>query len=135
MEKKRKPLSTKKPPKPFDDHKVISEWMENEIMPRMKPIVQKIDSLIRETIPELQYSIKWGSAYYGTKELGWLIELAAYSVSVNIAFISGSKFDPTPPMGAGESRYLKVRALEEMDVPGIIGYLKQSTEIQGWKYL
>ena len=36
--------------------------------------------------PGLQYAIKWKRAYYGVPELGWIIEMAAYAVSVNVSF-------------------------------------------------
>jgi hypothetical protein len=108
MKKVRKPLSTKKPPLPSDDHKIIEEWMSNRIMPGMQPMIKKIDSLIKEIIPDLQYAIKWGYAYYGSPELGWVIEVEAFDVSANIVFLSGAQFDPQPPLGDGnESRYVK----------------------------
>ena len=67
MGKERKPLSSKKPPIPTEDHKIIEEWMANRIMPGIKPLIVVIDSLIHSSIPNLQYAIKWGSAYYGLK--------------------------------------------------------------------
>jgi hypothetical protein len=70
MEKQRKPLSTKKPPIPSNDHKVIEDWMANRIMPGIQPMIKKIDYTITDLIPNLQYAVKWGNAYYGTKELG-----------------------------------------------------------------
>lgn len=109
MEKQRKPLSTKKPPIPSSDHKVIEDWIANRIMPGIQPMIKKIDSIIHDSIHNIQYAIKWGKAYYGTNELGWLIEVAAYDVSANIVFLNGATFDPQPPLGTGESRYIKLR--------------------------
>ncbi len=41
-------------------------------------------------------------------ELGWVIEMVAYDVSVNVVFLGGADFDPAPPLGytdeAGTSR-------------------------------
>src|SRR4249920_1582653 len=45
------------------------------VMPDMHPIVERLDESIRETIPGLQYAIKWKNAYYGVPELGWIIEM------------------------------------------------------------
>lgn len=72
MKKQRKPLSTKKPPIPSDNHKVIENWMQENIIPKMLPLIKKIDKITTERIPNLNYSIKWGSAFYGTLENGWL---------------------------------------------------------------
>ena len=134
MNKQRKPLSTKKPPIPIDDHTIIKEWTVNRIMPGLQPMIKKIDRLINENIPNLQYAIKWGNAYYGSRELGWLIEVAAYDVSVNIVFLGGAKFDPKPPLGTGEqSRYIKLRTMDELNDKMIIDYIQQAGRIDGWK--
>lgn len=134
MEKHRKSLSTKKPPIPVNDHEVIRDWMDNRIMPGIQPMIKKIDNLIGELIPNLHYAIKWGNAYYGTKDLGWIIEVAAYDVSVNIVFLSGAAFDPRPPMGTGiETRYVKLRTMDELEDQRIIDFIKQAGHLIGWK--
>ena len=133
MDKQRKALSTKKPPVLSNEYKVIEDWMANRIMPGIQPLTIKIDSLIHDSIPNLQYAIKWGNAYYGTRELGWLIEVAAYDVSVNIVFLNGAAFDPQPTLGTGETRYLKFRTIEELNSHPIIDFIKQAGRLDGWK--
>ena len=134
MNKERKPLSTKKPPIPSNDYKVIEDWMTNRIMPGIKPMVKKIDSLIHDSIPNLQYAIKWGNAYYGTNELGWLIEVAAYDVSANIVFLNGAAFDPQPPLGTGEeTRYIKLKTIDELNDLSVNDYIGQAANYDGWK--
>ena len=134
MEKQRKPLSTKKPPIPSNDHKVIEDWITNRIMPGIKPMIIEIDSLIHNSISNLNYAIKWGNAFYGTEELGWIIELASYDISANIVFLSGAMFDPRPPQGTGErTRYIKIKTVEELNDPRIVDYIKQVGRLSGWK--
>ena len=134
MGKKRKPLSTKKPPMASDDHDVIDNWISNRIMPSIKPAIQEIDSLIHDSIPNLNNAIKWGSAFYGTKELGWLIEVAAYSVSANIVFLKGASFNPQPSMGSGnESRYVKITSMDQLKDQKIVAFIKQAGTQKGWK--
>lgn len=134
MEKQRKPLSTRKPPIPLADHKVIEDWMDSRVMPGIKPLIAKIDGLINDSIPNLQYAIKWGNAFYGTKELGWVIEVAAYHVSVNIVFLSGANFDPPPPLGTdNQTRYLKLREIKELEDQKIVNYITQAGNSEGWK--
>ena len=70
--------TARRPPVPTDSHAEIEDWMIQNVMPRLHPIVQRLDELIRETIPSLQYAIKWKKAYYGLPELGWMIEMVAY---------------------------------------------------------
>ena len=134
MKKQHKPLSTKKPPIPSDDHKIIEDWMINRIMPSIQPMVKEIDSLIKESIPNPQYAIKSGNAYYGSQELGWVIEVAAYDVSVNIVFLSGAKFDDQPPLGEGDqTRYVKLKTVDEINRPEIQKWIQQASRITGWK--
>lgn len=90
--------------------------------------------MIREGVPDLHYSIKWGSAFYGTKLNGWLIEVAAYAVSANIVFLSGADFDPQPPLGTDDrSRYIKLTSIEDLNNPEIGNFIEQAKGINGWK--
>lgn len=66
----------------------------------LNPIVGYLDGTIRETIPGLVYAIKWKKAYYGLPDLGWIIELVAYDVSVNLVFLGGADFGSPPPLGS-----------------------------------
>ena len=126
-----KPKSTRKPPVPADSHTDIEEWIE-QVMPRLHPIVGYLDELIRETIPDLQYAVKWKEAYYGLPERGWIIQMVAYDVSVNMVFFGGAEFDAPPPLSEG-SRYVKVKSLEEAQVPEMRQWIQQAARVAGWK--
>jgi hypothetical protein len=133
MAKARKPTSARKPPVPSDSHAEIDDWMQR-VMPDLHPIVKRVDELIRETIDGLQYAVKWKRAFYGLPELGWVIELAAYDVSVNVVFFGGADFDPAPLLGStGRDRYVKVKTLEEAQGPEMHKWIGQSGRVSGWK--
>jgi hypothetical protein len=134
MAKARKADTVRKPPVPTDSHAVIEDWIGNSVMPRLQPIVQRLDEVIRETIPGLQYAIKWKKAYYGVPELGWIIELVAYDVSVNAVFFGGAEFDSPPPLGStGRERYIKLTTLEEAQGPELRKWIEQAERVTGWK--
>ncbi|SEP18517.1 DUF1801 domain-containing protein [Aquisalimonas asiatica] len=134
MSKIRKPNSSRKPPTPSDDHTVIDDWIRRRVMPDLSPMVRQIDELIRNTLPRLQYAIKWGKVYYGIPELGWVIELAAYDVSVNIVFLGGADFDDPPPLGETDrSRYVKLKTLEEVQAPEVGNWIRQAASVPGWQ--
>jgi len=133
MGKQRKPSTTQKPPVPADSHADIEHWVRR-VMPDLHPIVTGLDEMIRETIPGLQYAVKWKNAYYGLPELGWIIEMAAYAVSVNVDFFGGADFDPPPPLGTTDrSRYVKVKTLEEAQGPEMHKWVEQAGRVPGWK--
>ena len=98
MGKSRKSYATRKPPLPSESHADIEDWLRR-VMPDMHPIVKRLDEVICETIPGLRYAIKWKQAYYGLPEQGWIIEMVAYAVSVNVVFLGGAAFDAPPPLG------------------------------------
>lgn len=124
--------STRKPPEATDSHAEIDDWIRRT-MPDLNPIVKKLDELIRESIPNLQYAVKWKKAYYGLPDQGWIIELVSYDVSVNIVFLGGAKLDNPPPLGSGDSRYVKIKSLEEVEDAQMKKWIKQAAQIPGWK--
>ena len=123
--------STRKPPEPADSHAVIRDWID-DVRPSLKPIVEFLDKQIRKAHSGLQYAIKWDKAYYGLPDRGWIIEVVAYHVSVNVVFHGGAKFDPPPPLGEG-SRYIKLASVEEADTPEMRKWIKQAGTVPGWK--
>ena len=133
MPKTRKPNTTRKPPEPSDSHAEIDDWIRR-VMPDLHPIVKRVDEMVREAIDGLQYAVKWKKAYYGLPELGWVIEVVAYDVSVNVVFLGGADFDPPPPLGdTDRSRYVKVTGLEEAQEPQMHKWIEQAGRAPGWK--
>jgi hypothetical protein len=130
--KTRKPNATRTPPVPTESHAEIEDWIRR-VMPDLHPIVKRLDASICETIPGLRYAVKWKRAYYGVPELGWIIEIAAYDVSVNVTFFGGAEFDPRPPLGDTErTRYAKVKTLEEAQGPEMHEWIEQAGRVPGW---
>ena len=132
MAKAPKPNSARKPPVPSESRADIEDWIRR-VIPDLHPIVTRLDELIRETIPGLHYAVKWKKAYYGTPDLGWIIEMVAYDVSVNVVFLGGADFDAPPPLGStGRSRYVKIKTMEEADGPEMAKWLEQAPRVPGW---
>lgn len=132
MDKAPKGTSTRRPPEPSDSHDEIDDWMRR-IMPDLQPIVERLDAMIREALPGVHYAIKWKKAHYGLAEQGWVIELVAYDVSVNVVFHGGADFDAPPPLGtSGRSRYIKLRTLDELDDPDLRAWIENAGRVPGW---
>ena len=133
MKKSRKPNTTRKPPVPSDSHAEIEDWLRR-VMPDLNPIVTHLDKQIRKMHSGLQYAIKWKKAYYGLADLGWIIEMVAYDVSVNVVFLGGADFDSPPPLGDSDrSRYVKLRSLEEAKAPEVREWIEQAAQVPGWQ--
>jgi hypothetical protein len=133
MAKPRKLDAARKPPVPSDSHADIEDWIRS-VMPDLHPIVKRLDGLICETTPGLRYAVKWKKAYYGLPELGWIMEMVAYDVSVNVVFFGGAEFEPPPPLGTTDrTRYVKVKTLEEAQGPEMQKWVEQAGRVPGWK--
>jgi hypothetical protein len=83
--------------------------------------------------PRPSIRIKWKKAYYGVPERGWIIEIVAYDVPVNVVFFGGAEFDLPPPLGTtGRERYVKVTTLEEANGPEMHKWVEQAARVPGW---
>jgi hypothetical protein len=126
-------MTARKPPEPSSSHAEIDDWMRR-VMPDLNPIVKWLDETIRKTLPDVHYAIKWKKAYYGLPDQGWVIEMVAYDVSVNVVFFGGADLDPPPPLGdTDRSRYIKVKTLDEAQVPEMKNWIEQAGRVPGWK--
>lgn len=135
MKSRRTPGSgtSRKPPVPTDSHAEIAHW-NGSLMPGLQPIVRQLDQTIRETLPGLQYAINWSKAYYGLPELGWIIEMVAYDVSVNVVFLGGADFDTPPPLGTTDrTRYVKLTTLGDAQQPTLRQWIEQAGRVPGWQ--
>jgi hypothetical protein len=111
---------------------MIDDWMRSQ-MPDLQPIVERLDELIRKTLRGLHYAVKWKKAYYGLPDQGWVIEMVAYDVSVNVVFLGGADFDTPPPLGdTDRSRYLKLKSLDELDQADLHTWIENSVRVEGW---
>ena len=120
-------------PEPSTNHDDIDGWLGRQ-MPDLQSIVRQLDEEIRATLPELQFAVKWKRAYYGLSEFGWIIELAAYDVSVNVVFLGGADFDVPPPLGTTDrTRYIKVTTVAEVKRPELNRWIKQAGITPGWQ--
>lgn len=123
--------STRKPPEPAADSSDVDDWAKR-VMPDLHPIVEHLDGLIRKSLPNTQYAVKWKKAYYGVEGKGWAIELVAYDVSVNVVFLAGEQFSSPPPLGEGSGRYVKVKSREEADSPEMRAWIAEAARTPGW---
>ena len=131
MRKVIKGSSSRRPPEPSDDHDAIDDWMRR-VMPELNPVVRRIDELVREAHEGLQYAVKWRRGYYGLPGRGWIVEVVPYDVSVNVVFLGGSRFSSPPPHGEGESRYVKVKSVDEVDTPEMRAWIEEAGRVDGW---
>jgi hypothetical protein len=124
---------SRKPPEASATHTEIDCWVKT-LVPHLQPIVKALDKSIRAAVPGLHYAVKYKRAFYGRSELGWIIELAPYDVSVNVLFFGGVDFDRPPKLGSADrTRYVKVTGLDEVRAQELLDWMKQAGRTPGWK--
>jgi hypothetical protein len=122
----------RKPPEPSAGHSAIEDWF-GRLMPDLQPLVRQLDESIRATVPGLDYAVKYKRAFYGLPELGWIIEIAPYDVSVNVLFLGGADFHTLPPLGnVGRARYVKIVTVNEATRPDLLGWIAEAGRTPGW---
>lgn len=100
----------------------------------LQQLLAMVDEVIRGTLPDPHYAVKWKRAYYGLPECGWIIELAAYDVSLNVVFLGGADFDPPPPLGTTDrTRYVKVTSVGDVQRPELRTWVEQAGLTPGWQ--
>ena len=123
----------RKPPEPSSNHDEIVRWIGRQ-MPDLQDIVEQLDNAIRNALANLQFAVSRKRVYYGVPELGWIIEMVAYDVSVNVVFLGGADFEPPPPLGTTDrTRYVKVTTEAEAQRPELLKWIEQAGRITGWK--
>jgi hypothetical protein len=132
MAKEIKGNPRRKPPEPSAEHADIDEWFGG-LMPYLQPIVKAVDELIRATLPDLQYGVKYKRAFYGLPEQGWIIEIASYDVSMNVLFLGGVDFNSPPALGTGRTRFVKITNLDAVEGAELQNWIEQAADTPGWK--
>lgn len=133
MPKEIKGNAGRTPPEASASHHDIEEWIHRQ-MPALQPILEVLDESVRSTVPGLQYAIHRKRPYYGLPELGWIIEVAAYDVSVNVVFFGGADFECPPPQGTTDrTRYVKVASIEDLQRPELHGWIEAAGRTPGWR--
>jgi len=133
MPKEIKGNAGRKPPPPSANHDGIEAWIHLQ-MPALQPILELLDTSIRSTVPGLHYAVHRKRPYYGLPELGWIIEVAAYDVSVNVVFLGGADFEVPPPLGTTDrTRYVKIASLSDARRPELNGWITAASRTPGWR--
>lgn len=133
MQKELKGNAGRKPPVLSPDHDEIDDWLRRQ-MPDLQSIVRPLDEVIRAALPYLHYAVHRKRAYYGLSEYEWIIEMAAYDVSVNVVFLGGADFDRPPPLGTTDrTRYIKVTTVAEAERPELLRWIEEAGHTLGWE--
>lgn len=125
----------------------VRAWIAG-VKPEHRRIVERMDVLIEEVIPDVHRGIKWrkpsqplGIPFYGTETQGWIVAMWSFKDRIGIGFIAGSELDPEPPVtkmagpwnrAATKGRRIDIHNESEFDEPLIRSWLEQARDLLGW---
>lgn len=110
----------------------VRAWMSG-VKAAHRPLVERLDALIGETVPNVKRAIKWSTPMYGVEGRGWFASVASFKNYVSLRFFAGASLDPPPPFGEGKGmRGVNIRDLREYDENQFRSWIKQASSMPGW---
>ena len=126
----------------------VKAWIEG-INPEHGIMAQRVDNLIKELIPDIQFTTKWhkpsqplGVPFYGLPDKGWLIAMWSFKNEFAVGFIAGTLLDPEPPVtkmsgpwnrGSDfKARRIDLKNETEFDEDLFRSWIAQASELPGW---
>ena len=100
-----------------------------------RSITERVDALAARTVPGLQRSVKWGTAWYGVGD-GWCFSCDGFVGHVKVTFGHGTSLTPVPPVtpiGMGKTtRGVDLTALDDVDERQVADWMKQAASLPGF---
>lgn len=99
-----------------------------------RALLERVDALAAETLPNLARAVKWGIAYYGVGD-GWCFCCGAFADHVKLMFINGTSLTPVPPvtpvaMGKA-TRGVELTPSDRFDARQLAEWMRQATAMPG----
>lgn len=110
----------------------VRAWIRS-VKPEHREIVQRIDALVGEIVPDVKRSIKWSTPLYGRAGIGQFASMASFKEHVRLSFFAGANLTPVPPEGSSElMRGTSLRSMADFDEARIRSWIEQASKIRGW---
>lgn len=110
----------------------VRAWIES-VDARHRPLVERLDALIGEVVPDVKRAVKWSMPMYGREGKGWFAHVGSFKEFVALGFFNGAELKPQPPFGEGETmRRARFPSLAALDEKQVRSWVEQAASIQGW---
>jgi len=116
------------PTRRAEGDKPVSDYIASLPQPQ-RAIVERLDALAMQAVPDLKRAVKWGMAYYGVAD-GWCFSSGAFVGHVKLMFIRGTEMNPEPPVtpvGMGKAtRGVELASADELDEAPVSAWMAQA---------
>lgn len=115
-----------------DGHGAVKTWIAS-VKPEHRAIVERIDDIVADVVPDVRYAIKWSTPMFGREGIGWFAAMASFKEHVGINFFNGVSLKPKPPGGEGKGmRSVRIETMAELDEKQLRDWMKQASKNKGW---
>jgi hypothetical protein len=93
-----------------------------------------LDDLIVRAVPNARKAVKWNSPFYGVEGNGWFLSYHCMTRYIKLAFFSGARLDPLPPVTSknADTRYVHIFEDERPDEVLMVSWIRQAAGLPGW---
>ncbi|GHC78750.1 DUF1801 domain-containing protein [Limoniibacter endophyticus] len=100
-----------------------------------RDVARKVDTLISQTVPDVQKAVKWNSPLYGMDGKTWFASFHCFTKYLKIAFHNGAALVPEPPVPSKQAkvRYLHIYEGEVFDEGQFKDWISQASKLPGEK--
>lgn len=110
----------------------VRGWMQG-VKPEHRALVERLDALIAEVVPDVKRAVKWSMPMYGREGKGYFAHVGAFKEHVRLGFFVGAELTPPPPEGEGKGmRAVHLRSEADYDEPRFRAWIQQAASRQGW---
>ncbi len=126
----------------------VRAWLDG-IKPEHSNLGNKVDSLIKELIPQIKCTTKWhkpsqplGVPFYGVLGKGWMFAMWSFKNEFALGFIAGTLLNPEPPVtkmsgpwnrnSEFKARRIDIKNESEFDERQIRSWISQASSLPGW---
>src|SRR5690606_30151464 len=94
---------------------------------------ERLDDLVRRTVPDVRTGVRWNQPFYGAGEEGWFLSYRCYTRYVQVEFLRGTSLDPMPPKASrhDEVRYLDIHEGDDLDEDRLRSWVEQASALPG----
>lgn len=114
-----------------EGHAIVKRWIAS-VKPEHKPVVERIERIIAEEVPDARYALKWSSPMFGREGKGWFASMASFKAHVGVNFFNGVSLKPQPPGSGKGMRSVRIEGPEDLDEPQLRDWVRQAASNPGW---
>ena len=107
----------------------VDEFIQDKVLPGVRPVVEVIRNLMKECAPEAQELISYGIPAYRRKRI--IAVISPTKKDITLSFSRGNQFEDTYQLlrGVGKvSRHVKLKSVETANMEALRYYIRQAIE-------